>query len=97
MTAGAGEPVVDAIGGAIAETVTTGASVDCADGDCTNEGNFIVKTYNQFKEEITNDGLQIHHIIEQRFAPALNQSYNATRNWLSVELTPEIHQGFTNA
>ena len=97
VTAGAAEPVVDAVGAAIAETVTTATTAACADGDCTNEGKFIVKTYNQLKEGFTEAGLQVHHIIEQRFAPALNQSYNQARNWLSVVLTPEEHQVITNA
>jgi hypothetical protein len=97
VTVGVAEPIVDAVGGAIAETVTTATTAACADGDCTNESNYVVKTYNQLKEGVTEAGLQVHHIIEQRFARALNQTYNQTRNWLSVELTPEIHQGFTNA
>lgn len=41
--------------------------------------------------------MQVHHIIEKRFAPALGQSDTQARQWLSVAVTPEGHKFITNA
>ncbi|MHB0968003.1 MAG: RHS repeat-associated core domain-containing protein, partial [Bellilinea sp.] len=56
----------------------------------------IIKPWNLLRNEIKGTGLQTHHIIEQRLAPALGQTVAQTRNWLSVSLTPEEHQIITN-
>jgi len=49
------------------------------------------------KNAISGTGLQVHHIVEQRLAPALNQSATQARQWLSVAVSPAEHQAFTNA
>jgi RHS repeat-associated protein len=59
--------------------------------------NFLTEPYSQLKNTLTNTGLQAHHIVEQRLAPALGQSYTQAKDWLSVALTKEQHQAFTNA
>jgi len=82
-----------------------------ADGDPTNKVKAVVQGFgnlsqglrygiqqaSQLKNVVSGTGLQVHHIIEQRFAPALEQSTAQARQWLSVAVTPEEHQAFTNA
>jgi RHS repeat-associated protein len=55
-----------------------------------------IQQANQLRSAISGTGLQVHHIIEQRLAPALGQSAAQARQWLSVAVTPEEHQLFTN-
>jgi hypothetical protein len=92
-------------------TATTLTTTLSADGDPTNEvkaalqgfGNlsqaarYGIQPANQLKNLISGTGLQVHHLIEQRLASALGQSPSQARQWLSVAVTPEEHQVFTNA
>jgi hypothetical protein len=39
---------------------------------------------------------QVHHLVEQRLAPALGQTAAQTQQWLSVAVTPQEHQAFMN-
>ena len=53
-----------------------------------------VKNYHYLRDILRNTGLQAHHIIEQRFAPALGLDPKFMK---SIAVTPEQHQLFTNA
>ena len=66
-------------------------------GNLSKAGEYLIKPYNQLRNTLSNTGLQAHHIIEQRLAPALNQTVNQARSWSSVAVTPEEYQIFTNA
>jgi RHS repeat-associated protein len=74
-------------------------SASCADkaiNGLSRASEFGIQPYNQLRQAITRTGLQAHHIIEQRLARALGQTPSATRQWLSVAVTPEEHRAFTN-
>jgi len=71
-------------GGGAATTAAT-TVLNATGGDPTDEISTVTQT-----------GLQMHHLIEQRFAPALGQTAAQARQWLSVAVTPEEHQIFTN-
>jgi len=77
------------------------------DGDCGNEvrsaygglsraEEFGIRTYRELGKLTQGTGLQRHHIIEKRFAEAGTLNVNAN-DMLSVAVTPEEHQVFTNA
>ncbi|NUM46806.1 MAG: hypothetical protein HUU38_19040 [Anaerolineales bacterium] len=79
------------------------ASVACADGDCTNEAQvglnvfqraaeFGIDTYKNLRALTKGTGLQVHHLIEQRFAKLLGVNPNDIP---SVVLTPKEHAQFT--
>ena len=93
--------------GATAEAAATAA---CADGDCTNEvtaaeqtglevferaQEFGIRPYNELRKLTQGTGLQVHHIVERRFADVGTLEI-APKRMLSVVLTPEEHQVFTN-
>jgi hypothetical protein len=65
-------------------------------GNLSQAANYGIQQGNQLRNAISGTGLQSHHIIKQRFAPALGQSTAQARQWLSVAVTPEEHQVFTN-
>jgi hypothetical protein len=46
--------------------------------------------------EVAGTGLQVHHIVEQSFAPALGYAQRQANWFSSVVVTPEEHQIFTN-
>jgi RHS repeat-associated protein len=64
-----------------------------ADGDPTNEANWIIDEYNQLRELVRGTGLERHHLVEQRFSALFGTNPNT---WPSVLVTPEEHQIFTN-
>jgi len=89
--------------------IRTASNAFCADGDCTNEitaaeqaglevferaQEFGIRPYNGKLTQGT--GLQVHHIVERRFADVGTLEI-APKRMLSVILTPEEHQAFTNA
>jgi hypothetical protein len=92
--------------------VITGITAACQDGDCGNEAQaakhtiqkgldtfsraaeFRIRSYKDMRNAIKGLGLHAHHIVEQRFASLLGVN---PRQMLSVALTPEEHQAFTNA
>ncbi len=104
---GVGGTGAAAAGGAA--TVAGGAvQAAGADGDYTNEvaplanggyntlsraADFGIKSFNALRDAVRGNGLQRHHIIEQRFAPGLRLNPGQMP---SVVLTPEEHQRFTN-
>ncbi len=53
-----------------------------------------IKPYKTLKELIKGKGLQVHHLIEQRFASALGVEASSMQ---SIALTAAEHQVFTNA
>ena len=58
-------------------------------------------TYNELIKETKGTGLEVHHLIEKRFYPALQingiQLYASTGQMPSVVVTHEEHQIYTNA
>jgi RHS repeat-associated protein len=84
------------IAAGMSAAATTAASVE-AFGGLSQAENYGIQQGNQLKNALASTGLQVHHIIEQRFAPALEQSATQARQWLSAAVTPEEHQQFTNA
>ena len=81
-----------ALGIGTTAATTSGQNIE----NITRASNFLVKPYSQLKNTLTDTGLQVHHIIEQRLAPALGQTFNQAKNWLSVALTKDQHLAFTN-
>ena len=95
------------VGGVAATTANTLS----ADGDPGNEINAVTQAFgnlsqasnygiqqgNQLKRALSGTSLQAHHIIEQRLAPALRQISAKAKQWLSVAVTPDEHQNFTNS
>ena len=67
-------------------------------GNLSKAAEYGIKTYSQLRNAIAGKGLQAHHIIEQRFlkCPALQKLGRTVGNMLSVAVTPEEHQEFTN-
>jgi RHS repeat-associated protein len=53
-----------------------------------------VKSAKALRNTQKDPGLQVHHLIEQRFAKTLRVSED---DMLSIVVTPKEHQGFTNA
>jgi len=66
-------------------------------GNLEQAANYDIQQGNQLGKAISGTGLRVHHLIEQRFAPRLGQSTAQAQHWLSVAVTPEEHQIFTNA
>ncbi len=75
------------------------------DGDCTNEAqqglsafsraaDFGIKSINELRKLTKGEGLNAHHIIEERFATTLGLDPGKMSG---IALTPEEHQVFTNA
>lgn len=93
----AAAPIIE---GAVAAwpSLVSGGSAACADGDCTNELakalEYGIKSAKELQKITKGSGLEVHHIVEQRFAPNLALK---VREMLSVVLTPDEHQVFTNA
>ena len=100
-----------AVTGAGVATTATTAALNATGGDPSDEINAGVQAYgnlsqassyaiqqaNQLKSVISGTGLQAHHLIEQRLAPAIGQTAAQAQKWLSVAVTPAEHQLFTNA
>jgi RHS repeat-associated protein len=64
-------------------------------GNLTRAGEFGIAPYNVLKKAVgTGSGLQVHHLLEKRFAGALGVK---EREMLSVVVTKQEHQVFTNA
>ncbi|OFV83425.1 MAG: hypothetical protein A2W26_14150 [Acidobacteria bacterium RBG_16_64_8] len=81
------------VGPVLPELAATGgsaATLACADLDCTNE---LVGPYNVLRAQFQGTGMQVHHLIPQRFARLLGTN---PQSWPSVALTPQQHQQFTN-
>jgi hypothetical protein len=64
-----------------------------ADGDPTNEITSTIQAYGRLSQALRGTGLEAHHIIEKRFAERLGLKAS---QMISVALTPEQHQIFTN-
>jgi hypothetical protein len=96
-----------AVMGGGAATTTTTAVLNATGGDPTDEikafGNlskaaeYGVQKGSELKNAISGTGLKVHHIIEQRLAPALGQTSSQAKHWLSTAVTKSEHQDFTNA
>ncbi|MCR5386074.1 MAG: hypothetical protein K6E69_03040 [Treponema sp.] len=67
-------------------------------GNLSKAAEYGINTYSQLRNAVVGKGLQVHHIIEQRFlnCPALQKLGLTANKMLSVVLTPEEHQQFTN-
>lgn len=91
---------------AAANGVSNTANAIMADGQPTNElelglntfskaAQYGIDTYRRLRNAVSGTGLQVHHIVEKRFASTLG--IQNTNSMFSVALTPEEHQVFTNA
>ena len=99
-----------AVTGAGAATTATTTVLNATGGDPTDEinaasqafgnlsqaANYGIQQGNQLKNAISGTGLQVHHLVEQRLAPALGQTASQAQQWLSTAVTPQEHQAFTN-
>lgn len=56
-----------------------------------------IDTYKALKKVNKGNGLEVHHIVEKRFAPALGINKNKTGDMLSIALDKQTHRKFTNA
>ena len=56
-----------------------------------------IDTYKALKKANKGNGLEVHHIVEKRFAPALGINKNKTGDMLSIALDKQTHRKFTNA
>ena len=65
-------------------------------GGLSAAANYGINTYSNLRNAVTGTGLEVHHIVEQRFAPALRYTKGQTNLFPSIVLTPEEHQMFTN-
>jgi RHS repeat-associated protein len=88
---------IQALAGYLTAGGTIGAVILQGYGNLSQAARYTIQQANQLRIAISGTGLQVHHIIEQRFASALGQSAKQARQWLSVAVTPEEHQVFTNA
>ncbi|WP_191018208.1 hypothetical protein [Treponema zioleckii] len=76
--------------------IALGGSASGGFGALTQAGKYGIHTYSELRQTLgTGSGLQVHHIIEQRFAKLLG--ITDTTLMKSVVLTPEEHRKFTNA
>jgi hypothetical protein len=95
--AGAATPATTAIlnttGGAPTDEINVASQ---AFGNLSHAANYEIQAGTQLKNAISGTGLQAHYLIEQRLAPGLGQSAAQAREWLSVAVTAQEHQGFTN-
>ncbi|MBK9260402.1 MAG: hypothetical protein IPM54_11270 [Polyangiaceae bacterium] len=62
-------------------------------GNLSRAAEFGVKTYNQLRIAVKGTGLEVHHLIEQRFLRYFNGDERIN---LSVAVTAAEHQAFTN-
>ena len=76
---------------------TSGTITSQTFNNLSQAANYGIQQATQLRKAISGTGLQAHHIIEQRLAPALGQNASLARKWLSVAVTPEEHRVFTNA
>ncbi len=88
------ETVLTATGGDPSDDISAASQ---AYGNLSQAANYGVQPGNQLANAISRTGLQVHHIIEQRLAPALGQTAAEAQNWLSTAVTPAEHQVLTNA
>lgn len=88
---------IQALAGYLTAGGTLGALASQGYGNLSQAARYGIQQANQLKNAISGTGLQVHHIVEQRLAPALNQSATQARQWLSVAVSPAEHQAFTNA
>lgn len=73
----------------------TGSASAKGYGNLSRAGEFGIDTYSALKKKVgTGSGLQVHHLIEQRFASAFKAHPNKMP---SIVLKPHEHQAFTNA
>ena len=63
-------------------------------GGLTKATQYGIDTYNNLKNVVSDTGVQVHHLIEQRFKSLVGYSQG---KFASVVVTPEEHQIFTNA
>ncbi|MGI5172106.1 RHS repeat-associated core domain-containing protein [Treponema sp. OMZ 840] len=86
---------------AVAVTFGAGGTIttmgEKAWGNLQRAEEFGIQAYSDLRNAIANTGLQAHHIIEKRFLPALQKLGLTANKMLSVAVTPEEHQVFTNA
>jgi RHS repeat-associated protein len=94
LATGATETLLTATGGDPTDEINAASQ---AFGDLSQAANYGVQEGNQLANTLSRTGFQVHHIIEQRLAQALGQSTAQAREWLSVAVTPQEHQVFTNA
>ena len=84
------------VGGGATATAVGGSSATAGFGTLSQAWKYGIRTYSELRQTLgIGSGLQVHHIIEQRFAKLL--AITDTSLMKSVVLTPEEHQKFTNA
>jgi len=83
---------VAAVPAIIANLTTTAVTTGTATGTATVK---IVDTYANLKKTTAGMGLEVHHIVEKRFLPAINMAN--PNSMLSVALSKAEHQIYTNA
>ena len=86
---------------AVAVTFGAGGTITTMEekawGNLQRAEEFGIQAYSDLRNAIANTGLQAHHIIENRFLPALQKLGLTANKMLSVAVTPEEHQVVINA
>ena len=80
--------------GESARLLRTANKAASAVGDLSRAADYGIDTYQELRKVLRGTGLEAHHIIEKRLVQYLDI---ATDTMLSVALTKEEHQKFTNA
>jgi len=71
-------------------------SVSDVYGNLSHAAEYGIKTYNELRAFTKGTGLQVHHLIEERLADALELTKLQLKNIPSVVVTPTQHQVITN-
>ncbi len=71
-------------------------SVSDVYGNFSHAAEYGIKTYNELRAFTKGTGLQVHHLIEERLADALELTKLQLKNIPSVVVTPTQHQVITN-
>ena len=77
----------------IVDIATDTADIVNGLGTLSRASDYGIKGYSTLKKELAGTGLEAHHIVEVRF---LNGKKLDTKNALSVAVTKQEHQRFTN-
>jgi hypothetical protein len=80
--------------GRVAEHAAEGAKIAGEFSQFERAGEFGIKSYKELRKEAKGTGLEVHHLIEKRFAALLGQKAD---EMASIALTEAEHQAFTNA
>ncbi len=83
-------------GNCINEASTFGNGASGAYGDLSQAAEHGIKAYRELRKATTGTGLQVHHLVERRFANLLRLTTSQSGSIPSVVVTPEEHQVFTN-